>query len=151
MQDFQEFSFNDFSQWLKGHDHPVYHAKQVFEWVYSKGVRDWSAMTNLASPLRQALSSAFHLDVLKEEAMDRVSDTAVDITYRLRDGRQTHTIAKPGVRKGELHLSSQIGRSADCCFLPLGRAKWTRHLRAAEIIDQALLTKQRLGKGVPRP
>ena len=38
---------------------PKFHGRQVFHWIYARGVTDFSQMTNLSQALRQTLASTF--------------------------------------------------------------------------------------------
>jgi 23S rRNA (adenine2503-C2)-methyltransferase len=51
-QDIKELSLTELQAYLKTQQHPVFHAKQIFEWIYQKGARDFSDMTNLSSGLK---------------------------------------------------------------------------------------------------
>lgn len=54
---FFEFTPETFTQWCSQHRMPKFRAKQVFEWVYEKGVVDPQQMTNLSNSDRALLES----------------------------------------------------------------------------------------------
>tara|TARA_R110002073_G_scaffold239285_1_gene400816 strand:+ start:368803 stop:369948 length:1146 start_codon:yes stop_codon:yes gene_type:complete len=54
---FFEFTPETFTQWCSLHRMPKFRAKQVFEWVYEKGVVDPQQMTNLSNSDRALLES----------------------------------------------------------------------------------------------
>lgn len=54
---FFEFTPETFTQWCSQHRMPKFRAKQVFEWVYEKGVVDPQQMTNLSNADRALLES----------------------------------------------------------------------------------------------
>jgi 23S rRNA (adenine2503-C2)-methyltransferase len=53
---FFEFTPHTLQQWCIEHSLPKFRAKQIFEWVYEKGIVDPSSMTNLSNKDRQLLS-----------------------------------------------------------------------------------------------
>ena len=38
---------------------PKFHGRQVFQWIYARGITDFSQMTNLSQALRQKLAAVF--------------------------------------------------------------------------------------------
>ncbi len=54
---FFEFTPETFTQWCSQHRMPKFRAKQVFEWVYEKGLVDPQQMTNLSNSDRALLES----------------------------------------------------------------------------------------------
>lgn len=54
---FFQFTPETFTQWCSQHRMPKFRAKQVFEWVYEKGIVDPKQMTNLSNADRKLLES----------------------------------------------------------------------------------------------
>jgi 23S rRNA (adenine2503-C2)-methyltransferase len=46
---------------LESRGHPRFHARQIFSWIYAKGVTDFEKMTNLSRPLRADLAEHFRI------------------------------------------------------------------------------------------
>jgi 23S rRNA (adenine2503-C2)-methyltransferase len=46
---------------LEGLGHARFHARQIFAWIYAKGVTDFDKMTDLSRPLRADLAEHFRI------------------------------------------------------------------------------------------
>ena len=53
---------------LEARGHPRFHARQIFRWIYAKGVTDFEKMTDLSRPLRADLAEHFRIST---PAVDR--------------------------------------------------------------------------------
>jgi 23S rRNA (adenine2503-C2)-methyltransferase len=115
-----------------------FRAKQIWDWVYEKGVTDYAAMSNLPAALRERLQAEVSMGVL-ELATEQVSeDGTVKRLYRLRDGQLIESVLmkyKDGRRTA--CISSQAGCAMGCVFCATGQMGFARHLDAAEIVEQA--------------
>jgi 23S rRNA (adenine2503-C2)-methyltransferase len=55
----KEYSLEELKQVLQKWQEPLYHARQIFSWVYKKGARDFEAMSDLPQQLRDTLKEHF--------------------------------------------------------------------------------------------
>ena len=61
MKNILDFSLNELENYFINElKEPKFRAKQVFEWIYKKGVNDFSAMTNLNNALKNNLQNLLH-------------------------------------------------------------------------------------------
>ena len=125
-------------------------ASQLWHWLYFRGATDFSAMTNVAKPLRETLAEHFTL-ARPEIASEQVS---VDGTRKwlLRfpergAGRpvEVETVYIPEEGRGTLCISSQVGCTLTCTFCHTGTQRLVRNLTAEEIVGQILLAREQLG------
>jgi 23S rRNA (adenine2503-C2)-methyltransferase len=125
-------------------------AAQLWHWLYLRGATDFSAMTNIARPLREDLAERFSL--ARPEIVDE--QVSVDGTRKwlLRfpprgAGRpvEIETVYIPEEGRGTLCVSSQVGCTLTCTFCHTGTQKLVRNLTAEEIVAQVLLARDRLG------
>lgn len=76
-----------------------YRSKQIFNWVYQRGVCDWNQMTDLSKPLRQWLIENIEIFRLVE----RVSQQALDGTHKflwtLPDQKTIESVIIPAALK----------------------------------------------------
>ncbi len=117
---------------------PKFRAKQVSDWVYKKGVTQFSEMSNLPQSLRDLLSQKYCFGHL-ELAVSQVSkDGTEKRLYRLPDGQMIESVLMPyqdGRRT--VCISSQAGCAMNCSFCATGQMGFARHLTAEEIFEQA--------------
>jgi 23S rRNA (adenine2503-C2)-methyltransferase len=146
---------------------PRYRAKQIFQWIWQRGVTDPDAMSDLPKTLRARLIEeglSLPLEVATAHASD---DGTRKLAVRAKDGRDVETVlipqleaadpdrdddtsdsAKrtPGLRVTQC-ISSQVGCAMGCVFCASGVAGLKRHLSAAEIAGQVLLGRRHLTEG----
>ena len=117
---------------------PKFRAKQVSDWVYKKGVTQFSKMSNLPQSLRELLAQKYCFGHL-ELAVSQVSkDGTEKRLYRLPDGQMIESVLMPyqdGRRT--VCISSQAGCAMGCGFCATGQMGFARHLTAEEIFEQA--------------
>jgi len=66
--------------------HPPYHARQVYSWIYRKGVTDFEQMTNLSRPLRADLAERFRISTPGVVDKEISEDGTVKFLLELEDG-----------------------------------------------------------------
>jgi len=122
----------------------TFHARQVLQWVYQRGVTDFSEMTDLRLSLRQTLSKCAVIDLPEVAQMQRSEDGTRKWLFRLADGNCIETVFIPEEDRGTLCISSQAGCMLTCSFCATARQGFSRNLSASEIIGQLLLAGQLL-------
>ncbi len=125
-------------------------ASQIWHWLYFRGVTDFSAMTNIAKPLREGLAERFAL-TRPEIVAEQISEDGTR-KWLLRfpprgAGRpvEVETVYIPEEGRGTLCVSSQVGCTLTCTFCHTGTQRMVRNLTAEEIVAQVLIARDRLG------
>lgn len=128
-----------------------FRAKQLWGWIYDKGVTDFAAMRNIKRDTQELLAQHFTI------ARAGVSRNAVsfDATrkwlLKFADGQEVETVFIPDAPRGTLCVSSQVGCTLSCTFCHTGTQRLVRNLTAGEIITQVLVAKDDLKEwGVTR-
>ncbi len=121
-----------------------FRAKQVYEWLWKKGARNFDEMTNLSLPLREQLKENYSFPVMTEDKVQRSNDGTIKNRFRLHDGHLIESVLIPVARDDRFTVcvSSQVGCSLTCTFCATGRMKRLRNLTAAEIYDQVFLVNE---------
>lgn len=139
MRDFCELNHPDLVSLLEEHGEKGFHAQQLIDWVYNKGVIDWNAMSNLSKELRQKLPAFLFLPVLQ---LVRVQDSTDLETYKflwkLRDGSMVESVLICSGSRRTVCVSSQVGCPAKCAFCASGKQGFFRNLRPSEIVEQVV-------------
>jgi 23S rRNA (adenine2503-C2)-methyltransferase len=118
---------------------PRFHARQVFRWVWRRGVTDFDAMTDLSLALRTRLKDEFTVStpaVMKREVSE---DGTQKFVLRLRDARQIEAVYIPDTPAQTFCVSTQVGCAMGCAFCLTGKMGLLRHLSAGEIASQVRL------------
>ncbi len=143
-QDIRKLSLEDLQQFFIGIGEKPFRAKQVYEWLWKKGVLDFEQMTNLSKKQREALVQHFVINGIAIDKVQHSMDGTIKSRFRLHDGHliESVLIPVPMDNRYTVCVSSQVGCSLTCSFCATGRMKRVRNLDAAEIYDQVTLVNQ---------
>ncbi len=121
-------------------------ARQLWNWIYVRGARDFDTMTSLSKGLRQSLSDAFVLT--RPEIVDRQisEDGTRKWLFRTEPGVEIETVFIPDADRGTLCVSSQVGCTLNCRFCHTGTQPLVRNLDPSEILGQILNARDELGE-----
>jgi 23S rRNA (adenine2503-C2)-methyltransferase len=131
-----------------------YRGKQIWGWMYQKGVKGFDQMTNLSNKDQRALSDKFVFDWGRAQEDDLSADGTrkllVSFGKEQRSKCETVFIPFEGsidrYSRGTLCISSQFGCSLACTFCRTGTQPLFRNLTAAEIVGQVMLMRHTLGE-----
>jgi 23S rRNA (adenine2503-C2)-methyltransferase len=116
--------------------HESFRARQLFAWIYRRGVTDTDAMTDLSRELRATLGSNFTLTTPEIVNRERSSDGTEKFLLRLADGRQIESVFIPETPSMTFCISTQVGCAMACAFCLTGKMGLVRNLTAGEIVGQ---------------
>jgi 23S rRNA (adenine2503-C2)-methyltransferase len=113
-----------------------FRARQIFRWIYRRGVPDVDAMTDLPRELRATLASDFTLTTPAVVRRERSIDGTEKFLLRLHDGREIESVFIPDTPAMTFCISTQVGCAMACAFCLTGKMGLVRHLTAGEIVGQ---------------
>jgi 23S rRNA (adenine2503-C2)-methyltransferase len=116
--------------------HKKFHAKQIYQWIWKRGVAEFSEMTNLSVELRAALAGTAVVSVPRIIQHDISEDGTQKFVLQLADGKQIESVFIPDTPKQTFCVSTQVGCAMGCAFCLTGKMGLIRHLSAAEITAQ---------------
>ena len=125
--------------------HKRFHARQIFRWIYKRGVTDISAMTDLSRELREALAHEFTVTTPAIVAREKSVDGTEKFLLRLADGRQLESVFIPDTPSMTFCISTQVGCAMACAFCLTGKMGLVRNLTAGEIAGQVRVLAGALG------
>jgi len=128
---------------LSGIIEAPYRIRQIEEWLYSRGVESFDAMSNLPLDLRGRLAEEFAIGlpvVLKRT--DPAPDASEKFLFGLGDGQMIEAVCMPMGDRTTLCLSSQAGCAVGCTFCVTGFFGAGRNLTAGEIAGQYHVIRQ---------
>jgi 23S rRNA (adenine2503-C2)-methyltransferase len=114
----------------------TFRARQVYQWIYRKGVADFAAMTNLSQALRAQLAERFTISTPELVHEARSTDGTRKFLFELADGKRIESVYIPDTPKQTFCISSQVGCAMDCDFCLTGKMGFIRNLTPAEITGQ---------------
>jgi len=119
--------------------------RQLWNWIYVHGARDFDAMSNLAKDFRAHMAAHFTLarpEIVTEQIS---SDGTRKWLLRTGPGIEFETVYIPEEDRGTLCVSSQVGCTLTCRFCHTGTQKLVRNLTPCEIAAQLLVARDSLG------
>jgi 23S rRNA (adenine2503-C2)-methyltransferase len=118
---------------------PAYRARQLYSWLYNRGVTDISAMSNIPKALRAHLIETGLVAPVRV-AGERVSsvDKTRKLLIGLKDGLNVETVLMPDRGKATVCASTQVGCALGCAFCATGTMGLARNLTAGEIVGQVM-------------
>ncbi|MEO6579865.1 MAG: 23S rRNA (adenine(2503)-C(2))-methyltransferase RlmN [Sphingomicrobium sp.] len=121
-------------------------AKQIWHWIYNRGVGDFTAMTDVAKVQQPWFAERFV--VTRPEVVEAQVSTDGTRKWLLRthDGHDFEMVFIPDADRGTLCVSSQVGCTLNCTFCHTGTMKLVRNLDPAEIVGQVMLARDALGE-----
>src|SRR5689334_5675514 len=121
---------------LETRGHERFRARQIFGWLYKRGVADPAAMTDLSRELRATLAADFTVSTPVLTHRDRSIDGTEKFLLKLSDGRQVESVFIPDTPAMTFCISTQVGCAMACAFCLTGKMGLVRHLTAGEIVGQ---------------
>src|SRR4051812_16253075 len=119
--------------------------RQLWNWIYVHGARDFGAMSNLAKDFRGQMAEQFTLARPEVVTEQKSEDGTRKWLLRTGPGIEFETVYIPEADRGTLCVSSQVGCTLTCKFCHTGTQKLVRNLTAGEIVGQLLVARDALG------
>ncbi len=141
LKDIKELSLEELQEALKGWGLPLFHARQVFSWIYQKGALDFSAMSNLPLELRKLLKENFSLFELEVKEVLTSRDGTKKFLFLLPDENGIEAVSIPAKDRLTGCLSCQVGCRFSCKFCASGLAGFKKNLTSGQIAEEALILK----------
>ncbi len=121
-------------------------ARQVFHWLYHRGVTDFAAMTDIAKTMRPWLTERFVIGRPEVVEAQHSTDGTRKWLLRTDDGHDFEMVFIPDETRGTLCVSSQVGCTLNCTFCHTGTMRLVRNLTPGEIVGQVMLARDELGE-----
>ncbi len=131
-------------------------AKQLFHWIYNRGVTDFSLMTDISKVMQPWLAQRFVIS-RPEVVQAQVSEDGTRKWLLRSDandgqgGQEYEAVFIPDADRGTLCVSSQVGCTLNCTFCHTGTMRLVRNLTPAEIVGQVMLARDALGEWPSSP
>jgi 23S rRNA (adenine2503-C2)-methyltransferase len=113
-----------------------FHARQLYRWIYRRGVTDFNVMTDLARPLRARFSESFAISTPCVVADEQSIDGTRKFVFELADRKRIESVFIPDTPSMTFCISTQVGCAMGCGFCLTGKMGLIRNLTAGEIAGQ---------------
>ena len=145
LPDLAELDPDELGQALARHGAEPYHGRQIYRWVYRRGLEGFDGMTDLSRPLRATLARALGFSTPRIAARQQSADGTRKFVFTLADGRRVESVFIPDTPAMTFCVSTQVGCAMGCRFCLTGRMGLARHLTAGEIAGQVRVLAREVG------
>ncbi len=134
---------------------PAFRAKQIYNWIYQKDVKNFNEMLNLPKEMREDLENNYTINPLSILRKEVSNDKSIKYLFSCKDGFTVESVLLPmkdaikdenGQIKKEakytICVSSQVGCKIGCAFCLTAKGGFKRNLTSGEIVAQVLSIKQ---------
>ena len=123
-------------------DENTFRADQLWNWLYVKGIDEFSGLNNISKSIIDKINDRFYLPQFKVSKSLLSKDGTRKWLFKLEDGKQIETVYIPDKKRGTICVSSQVGCSLSCSFCHTGTMKFSRNLSTSEILGQVMYVKK---------
>jgi 23S rRNA (adenine2503-C2)-methyltransferase len=123
-----------------------FRARQLMNWIYKRGAREFAAMTDLAKDFRTRLAAAAEVRPPEIVSVQRSADGTVKWLLKADAAQAFEMVFIPEPDRGTLCISSQVGCALDCSFCSTAQQGFNRNLTTAEIVGQVWLAASELAR-----
>ncbi|MBN2830703.1 MAG: 23S rRNA (adenine(2503)-C(2))-methyltransferase RlmN [Candidatus Omnitrophica bacterium] len=141
MRDIKEFDLKELEKELLSLGLKAFHARQVFSWLYKKGVLDFNYMSDIPKGLRKGLLDKFYTLGFKLLKSLKSEDETQKILLEVKDGSYIEAVTIPAKARVTGCISSQVGCKYRCTFCASGLLGFKRNLTTGEMIEEVIYLK----------
>ncbi|MFH1805729.1 MAG: 23S rRNA (adenine(2503)-C(2))-methyltransferase RlmN [Pseudomonadota bacterium] len=125
-----------------------FRVKQVWNWIYNRGVTSIDGMSNISKKLRERLEQDYYIGRPVLTADQKSEDDTHKWLMRFNDGNEAETVYIPDRNedRGAVCVSSQVGCTLTCRFCHTGTQLLVRNLTPGEIISQFMVARDSYGE-----
>ncbi|MCM8815851.1 MAG: 23S rRNA (adenine(2503)-C(2))-methyltransferase RlmN [Candidatus Omnitrophica bacterium] len=117
---------------------PTYRAIQIFNWLYARGIEEFSKMSDVPEKLREILASEYTAEFPEVFDVKISRDGTKKYVFRLFDNNFIETVVIPENKRTTICISTQVGCKFGCLFCASGKMGFIRNLNVSEILGQVL-------------
>jgi 23S rRNA (adenine2503-C2)-methyltransferase len=140
-------SLEELTEWVQQQGQPAYRGKQLYQWLYEKGVRSLSEISVFPKQWRELLTN-YPIGRSTIYYKKIAPDATRKYLLRLADGAIIETVGIPTDKRLTVCVSSQVGCPMACDFCATGKGGFLRNLKHYEIVDQVLTVREDFGRRV---
>ncbi|MDE0559922.1 23S rRNA (adenine(2503)-C(2))-methyltransferase RlmN [Algoriphagus sp. NF] len=150
-RDIRKLSLEELEEFFLSVGDKKFRAKQVYEWLWNKSLKNFDEMTNISLATREMLKKHFEINHILVDLMQHSQDGTIKNAVKLYDNKIVESVLIPTSKRITACVSSQVGCSLDCNFCATARLKRMRNLNPDEIYDQVVAIKDEAETYFQRP
>ena len=134
--DLAELELSELEDALESGGTRRFHARQLYRWIYRRGITDFDLMTDLALTLRARFRTEFTISTPQVVNDETSVDGTRKFVIELNDRRRIESVFIPDTPSMTFCISTQVGCAMSCGFCLTGKMGLVRNLTAGEIAGQ---------------
>jgi 23S rRNA (adenine2503-C2)-methyltransferase len=136
-------TFGELKQFLIDKQYEPYRAKQIYHFLYQKGIDKFSDIPNIPKTLIETLNNSFIVNTI-QIVKQQVSHNSETYKYllNLNDNHKIESVVIIDRPRNTLCISSQVGCPLGCLFCLTGQMGIKRNLLAGEMVAQFIHAKK---------
>ena len=150
-KDIRKLSLAELEEFFVAQGDKKFRAKQVYEWLWNKSLKNFDDMSNISLSTREMLKDNFAINHIHVDLMQHSNDGTIKNAVKLFDDKIVESVLIPTTKRITACVSSQVGCSLDCNFCATARLKRMRNLNPDEIYDQVVAIKEEAETYFNRP
>ena len=127
--------------------YPKYRARQLYTWLYKKGISDIQSMSNLSKDLQSFLNQHTVLNTLSLFKKTEF-DYTTKFLFQTKNNQYIESVSMIENDRHTVCLSSQVGCNVDCDFCATGKMGFIQNLSSGEIVDQLIFIKNNINQPI---
>lgn len=148
-RDVKSLTLAELTEELESVGEKAFRAKQMYDWMHRKLVRDFDEMTNLSGEFREKCRERYTLTALRAV---QVQESRLDGTrkylFELSDGNVVESVWMRYRHGNSVCISSQVGCRMGCRFCASTLDGLERSLLPSEMLDQIYAIQRHTGERV---
>jgi 23S rRNA (adenine2503-C2)-methyltransferase len=146
MNNFYDLTLKELETLIGALGKEKYRSRQLFKWIYNKGIVDFDEMSDVPKGLRIIFKDMFELKHLELKEVLTSTDGCIKFGFLGEDNNIIESVLIPEKERNTLCISSQIGCRMGCKFCVTGKIGFIRNLKASEIVGQLIGAKHYLNE-----
>lgn len=148
-KDILSYSLSELETELQELGEKKFRAKQIYEWLHSKKVNNFSEMSNISLALRTKLEENYCINSIKiVKKLESFLDNTVKYLYGLYDGNHIESVLMEYKHGNSLCISTQVGCKMGCKFCASTIAGFKRNLLPSEMLEQVYTAENDSGRHI---
>lgn len=149
MENILDYRLDDLKKWMEENGEGKFRGKQIYEWIYKKGVFNFDDMTNIPKNMKEKIKEFFYIGV-PEVVNKYVSniDGTEKFLFQYRDGNIVEAVIMRYKHGNTICVSTQVGCRMGCKFCASTIGGVVRSLTHGEIAGQILKAQSEIGERI---
>lgn len=131
-------TFHELSDWIVERGEKKFRAKQIWDWLYKKRIRNFQAMKNVNKSCIELLEENFTIETMELDLKQESADGTIKFLFKLHDGNLIETVLMDHHYGYSVCVTTQVGCNIGCTFCASGILSKNRDLTAGEIVEQIM-------------